>query len=210
MAEERDMPPAKVQKTSHQGVRRSQRYSTAAAAVVTSGHDLTASLDESSESDRKNTLADQKEIAEEGVKKAIKGLARMEKRLARAVKIQKIEVEKSNVPVRKDDPREHAFKPRPTGNGEKEAVRQNQPKKKRPAPTVKKEEEDDEYEDGAAKDDECVHDDENALADAVEAPEKGAARPPPVNSQYLPLPWKGRLGYVCHTTCSPVFLCRSR
>ena len=23
------------------------------------------------------------------------------------------------------------------------------------------------------------------------------ARPPPVNSEYLPLPWKGRLGYVC-------------
>jgi UV DNA damage endonuclease len=26
--------------------------------------------------------------------------------------------------------------------------------------------------------------------------ERGAARPPPVNSDYLPLPWKGRLGYV--------------
>jgi hypothetical protein len=23
------------------------------------------------------------------------------------------------------------------------------------------------------------------------------SRPPPVNSEYLPLPWKGRLGYVC-------------
>ena len=23
------------------------------------------------------------------------------------------------------------------------------------------------------------------------------SRPPPVNSDYLPLPWKGRLGYVC-------------
>lgn len=26
--------------------------------------------------------------------------------------------------------------------------------------------------------------------------ERGATRPPPVNSDYLPLPWKGRLGYV--------------
>lgn len=24
------------------------------------------------------------------------------------------------------------------------------------------------------------------------------SRPPPVNSEVLPLPWKGRLGYVCH------------
>lgn len=32
-----------------------------------------------------------------------------------------------------------------------------------------------------------------------------AARPPPVNSEYLPLPWKGRLGYVnipCHSPCA--------
>ncbi|KAH8598904.1 UV-endonuclease UvdE-domain-containing protein [Bisporella sp. PMI_857] len=27
-----------------------------------------------------------------------------------------------------------------------------------------------------------------------------AARPPPVNSDYLPLPWKGRLGYACLNT----------
>jgi UV DNA damage endonuclease len=28
------------------------------------------------------------------------------------------------------------------------------------------------------------------------------SRPPPINSEYLPLPWKGRLGYVrlLHTT----------
>lgn len=28
------------------------------------------------------------------------------------------------------------------------------------------------------------------------ASERGARRPPPVNSSILPLPWKGRLGYV--------------
>jgi UV DNA damage endonuclease len=26
---------------------------------------------------------------------------------------------------------------------------------------------------------------------------EASMRPPPVNSDYLPLPWKGRLGYVC-------------
>jgi UV DNA damage endonuclease len=30
----------------------------------------------------------------------------------------------------------------------------------------------------------------------VDIMKKEAARPPPVNSDYLPLPWKGRLGYV--------------
>ncbi|KAI6354376.1 hypothetical protein MCOR25_008635 [Pyricularia grisea] len=30
--------------------------------------------------------------------------------------------------------------------------------------------------------------------------ERGAARPPPVDSDYLPLPWTGRLGYACLNT----------
>ncbi|KUI70717.1 UV-damage endonuclease [Cytospora mali] len=30
--------------------------------------------------------------------------------------------------------------------------------------------------------------------------DRGAKRPPPVNSDYLPLPWKGRLGYACLNT----------
>lgn len=44
--------------------------------------------------------------------------------------------------------------------------------------------------------------------------ERGAARPPPVNSDYLPLPWKGRLGYACLNTylrdaTPPVFSSRT-
>lgn len=40
--------------------------------------------------------------------------------------------------------------------------------------------------------------------DEVEVKE-AMSRPPPVNSDYLPLPWKGRLGYVCtqHTITGP-------
>lgn len=40
--------------------------------------------------------------------------------------------------------------------------------------------------------------------DEVEVKE-AMSRPPPVNSEYLPLPWKGRLGYVCnqHTIVDP-------
>lgn len=42
-------------------------------------------------------------------------------------------------------------------------------------------------------------------ADGEEEPDEGElqaalSRPPPVNSDYLPLPWKGRLGYACLNT----------
>nr|KMM66726.1 UV DNA damage endonuclease [Coccidioides posadasii RMSCC 3488] len=48
---------------------------------------------------------------------------------------------------------------------------------------------------------------------AEEEEVKGAAarRPPPVNSDYLPLPWRGRLGYACLCTylrnCNPPVFC---
>ena len=35
---------------------------------------------------------------------------------------------------------------------------------------------------------------------APEELQEALARPPPVNSSYLPLPWKGRLGYACLCT----------
>lgn len=41
--------------------------------------------------------------------------------------------------------------------------------------------------------------DEDEEADEEEVKE-ALARPPPVNSDYLPLPWKGRLGYACLNT----------
>ena len=51
--------------------------------------------------------------------------------------------------------------------------------------------------------------DDAAEAEGLEEDEaevkEALARPPPVNSDYLPLPWKGRLGYVCmpHDMRSP-------
>lgn len=41
--------------------------------------------------------------------------------------------------------------------------------------------------------------DDASAADPEEIKE-ALARPPPVNSDYLPLPWKGRLGYCCLNT----------
>ncbi|OJD21775.1 UV damage endonuclease UvdE [Blastomyces percursus] len=48
----------------------------------------------------------------------------------------------------------------------------------------------------------------------VEEVKKALSRPPPVNSSYLPLPWKGRLGYAClntylRTSNPPVFCART-
>jgi UV DNA damage endonuclease len=43
---------------------------------------------------------------------------------------------------------------------------------------------------GDPEDAEGLEDDEVEIKEAL-------SRPPPVNSDYLPLPWKGRLGYVC-------------
>lgn len=41
-------------------------------------------------------------------------------------------------------------------------------------------------------------DEEDLSGDELIETIKGANRPPAVNSDYLPLPWKGRLGYVSH------------
>jgi UV DNA damage endonuclease len=52
--------------------------------------------------------------------------------------------------------------------------------------------------------------DEDVPVDAEELQE-ALGRPPPVNSSYLPLPWKGRLGYVCYLLhrAEDVLLCLS-
>lgn len=49
-------------------------------------------------------------------------------------------------------------------------------------------------EDGSFRPDPEADDDQTA--EDYDAVKRDAARPPPVNSGYLPLPWKGRLGYV--------------
>lgn len=49
-------------------------------------------------------------------------------------------------------------------------------------------------EDGAMDDPEADGQEEAGEEEVKEA----SSRPPPVNSSYLPLPWKGRLGYVSH------------
>jgi UV DNA damage endonuclease len=56
---------------------------------------------------------------------------------------------------------------------------------------VKKEDDEDEWDKRVDPDG-----DEAGPIEDMDTVKKDAARPPPVNSDYLPLPWKGRLGYV--------------
>ncbi|OAA72250.1 UV-damage endonuclease [Cordyceps fumosorosea ARSEF 2679] len=56
--------------------------------------------------------------------------------------------------------------------------------------------------------------DNEAANDEAPSLERGARRPPPVNSDVLPLPWTGRLGYAClntylRTANPPVFSSRT-
>ncbi|OJJ44974.1 hypothetical protein ASPZODRAFT_17884 [Penicilliopsis zonata CBS 506.65] len=74
----------------------------------------------------------------------------------------------------------------------------------------------DEAKHGPLADDEVAVDPESDVDVPLEAEElqNALSRPPPVNSDYLPLPWKGRLGYACLNTYlrysnPPVFCSRT-
>jgi len=140
---------------------------------------------------------DRKETVREGVQLAIEGLARMERRLKRATKQQKNQVEASvfqeSLDRRRDDDHDAVeargvtlrdAEPLDNIEGDGPSAKEMANKK------VKK----------RASNSENVHNPDGPFAevkseDAVDI-ERGAARPPPVNSSYLPLPWTGRLGYV--------------
>lgn len=77
------------------------------------------------------------------------------------------------------------------GSDEIKAFKAEQAAKKTAQSKLKNEDEDDEWDKRVDPD----GDDASPLED-VDVMKKEAGRPPPVNSGYLPLPWKGRLGYV--------------
>lgn len=124
----------------------------------------------------------------EGVEEAMRELSEMEHKLQDAVRTQRLAVESSDLHVKKEIAQEPSIRPKvnaPNNNNNTVAARgklNGKPKAVETAP-----------QDG--------HDAELAADDMAEAKEengvdRGANRPPPVNSDTLPLPWKGRLGYV--------------
>ncbi|KAH7323639.1 UV-endonuclease UvdE-domain-containing protein [Rhexocercosporidium sp. MPI-PUGE-AT-0058] len=95
------------------------------------------------------------------------------------------------------------------GSDEIKAFRAEQAAKKAAEVKVKKEEEGEEWDKRLDPDG-----DEEGPAEDVDAVKLEARRPPPVNSDYLPLPWKGRLGYAClntylRTSNPPIFTSRT-
>jgi len=137
--------------------------------------------------------------AETGVTDAIKGLARIERRLQRATKRQKLKVEESTVtavdepkvatPYVDKNPKNKGSNAPPRKSATAAATKSSDEEESRlhlrhlPTPELDTVEAD------------MDQDVEHGLP-ATQVADRGAARPPAVNSDYLPLPWKGRLGYV--------------
>ncbi|KAK0668076.1 putative UV-damage endonuclease [Cercophora samala] len=131
--------------------------------------------------------------SKEGLRLAIEGLAQMERRLQRATKRQKLKVEETHLTETLD---EDEYKPR-------DEVATAGWKKRHQNPGVSKQPDDQDRAERGMFGGEGLDPNQEApvaTEEALDVVERGAARPPPVNSDYLPLPWRGRLGYACLNT----------
>lgn len=123
----------------------------------------------------------------EGVEEAMRELSEMEQKLQTAVRRQRLAVESSDLHVTKEVADEPGIRPKMYApNQDTIVTRGNLDGKPKVANSVPL----DEYDAKLAAGDVA---DAKAEDDAMD---RGANRPPPVNSETLPLPWKGRLGYV--------------
>jgi UV DNA damage endonuclease len=124
--------------------------------------------------------------SKENVQRAMRELGEMEEKLQSAVRKQRLAIESSDLSVETEASAEEGIKP-------------NIRLPKRKAVNEKPDGVPDEYERAPLDDSgaETVAGDvaESKLEDKDDI-ERGAARAPPVNSDVLPLPWCGRLGYV--------------
>ncbi|KAK4645218.1 UV-damage endonuclease [Podospora bellae-mahoneyi] len=154
-----------------------------------------------------DTADDVQSSGKEGLRFAIEGLARMERRLQRATKRQKLKVEETNLTETLD---EDEYKP-------PDEVATAGWKQRHQNPGVSKQpDRQDRAQRGMFGGEGLDLKDEAPVAteEALDTVKRGAARPPPVNSHYLPLPWRGRLGYAClntylRTAKPPVFSSRT-
>ncbi|KAL2159040.1 hypothetical protein VTH06DRAFT_2799 [Thermothelomyces fergusii] len=157
-----------------------------------------------------------KETTKEEMQLAIEGLARMERRLRSATKRQKLRLENEGpfpkqpldrVPYGGSAPGDNPTSTRSVSEQEDGEVAPQQG----------------EHGAGSSAEDIVaggkrlgpeVVEGTDSPGDAPDVPDRGAARPPPVDSGYLPLPWTGRLGYACLNTYlrlarTPVFCSRT-
>ncbi|KAM0328829.1 hypothetical protein ACHAQA_005245 [Verticillium albo-atrum] len=132
------------------------------------------------------------------VSDVMKELSDMEQRLQNSVKRQRLAIQDSGLVD--DVPPRRPLKPQTARRTRKDVIRQHM------AEGIPMAAGPDEIEHAPASDADAIAavDDIKADADemeheAAEDPtERGATRQPPVNSNYLPLPWKGRIGYPEH------------
>lgn len=125
-------------------------------------------------------------VTGEGVEEAMRELSEMEHKLQNAVKRQRQAVESSDLHVKAESTMERNIRPKMRTPPPNDTIPSNCG---RNAESVEKAPMDNYQAELAAGD--IV----DAKADD-EGFERGANRPPPVNSDRLPLPWSGRLGYV--------------
>lgn len=150
---------------------------------------------------RRHVSRNKVEAFQEGVRNAVIELSEMENRLQNATRTSRLAVEASSIALRSDAGRseETSFRPR---------------LKTRPTDPEDRARKDEEERSGTPNMDAApingpdgeaaICDVENDKIREEDAPERGAAREPPINSAYLPLPWNGRLGYV-RPACSEDF-----
>ncbi|SPQ24944.1 95927458-f189-4cf2-a718-2fdf0e9cdb0c [Thermothielavioides terrestris] len=158
-------------------------------------------------------MQDRKKMVKGDVQLAIEGLARMEHRLRSATKRQKLQIEED---TRLTETRVTAGQQvTRSPSVRKASLKSTGLARLGLLPTVDEEDKDDfagGLSGGKNQDLEARRID--VPEEVPDVPERGASRPPPVNSDYLPLPWKGRLGYACLNTYlrsakTPVFCSRT-
>ncbi|KAF6828132.1 UV damage endonuclease UvdE [Colletotrichum plurivorum] len=133
----------------------------------------------------------------DGVRYAMRELSEMENRLQNATRAQRLVIEASHVmSAEKIKPEDRAFRPTPSPKVSQHPEAQIREKEEERSGTPDLDSAPIKGPSGEA----AVADVEDDKIREEEAVEKGAARAPPVNSDYLPLPWTGRLGYACLNT----------
>ncbi|EAQ82969.1 hypothetical protein CHGG_10787 [Chaetomium globosum CBS 148.51] len=166
-------------------------------------------------------MEEHKDTLKEEMRLAIEGLARMERRLRSATKRQKLqlkeeaELSKQRKAAIQEAAQSESLEQASLRMVEPTAEPTAEPTNGTQLPTPDEGEKDNfarNITGGQGPDLETSRID--APEEAPDIPERGAARAPPVNSDYLPLPWKGRLGYACLNTYlrsakTPVFCSRT-
>ncbi|KAI0546712.1 UV-endonuclease UvdE-domain-containing protein [Xylaria curta] len=143
-------------------------------------------------------------IGKYGAEVALSGLQEMEDQLRKEVKRQKIAVQESEVKNELDE--EHAaLMPRPIKARPDVLSATKEMKTLVGEPKGSGPKGDERARQGSGEESRRPLDNDEDADNGLEENDVGVmkqegARPPPVNSDYLPLPWKGRLGYACLNT----------